>query len=75
MHLGLHLRSRLRPQINFFVMKLTCLTQRGALWASGAAQAAQVVSNILRFCGELLGLRGGCHRLEKPDFFQLTKTR
>ena len=30
------------------------LTQRGALWASGAAQAAHVVRIILRFCGELL---------------------
>ena len=28
-------------------------THRGALWASGAAQAAQVVRIILRFCGEL----------------------
>ena len=33
------------------------LTQRGALWASGAAQAAQFVRIILRFCGEILGLR------------------
>ena len=29
------------------------LTHRGALWASGAAQAAQFVRIILRFCGEL----------------------
>ena len=44
-------------------------THRGASWASGAAQAAQFVRSILRFCGELLGLRGGLTRLEKPEIF------
>jgi hypothetical protein len=44
------------------------LTHRGAVWASGAAQAAHFVRIILRFCGELLGLRGGFDRL-KPDIF------
>jgi len=50
-------------------------TQRGALWASGAAQAAQFVRIILRFCGELLGLRGGLTRLAKPDFFHPKRAR
>ena len=55
------------------------LTHRGALWASGAAQAAQFVRIILRFAVSLLRLRGGLTRLEKPDFsthnpsIQLTK--
>ena len=49
------------------------LTHRGALWASGAAQAAQVVRIILRFAVSYWGcaaaLRASLTRLGKPDFF------
>ena len=43
-------------------------THRGALWASGAAQAAQVVRIILRFVVSI-GLAAALTRLEKPEFF------
>ena len=36
------------------------LTQRGASWASGAAQAAHVVRIILRWREAFASLRGGC---------------
>ena len=50
------------------------LTHRGALWASGAAQAAQFVRIILRFAVSYRALRGGLTRLGKPDFFNSQKT-
>ena len=50
------------------------LIHRGAVWASGAAQAAQVVRIILRFCGELLGC-GGLTRLGKPVLLRCARAR
>ena len=50
------------------------LIHRGALWASGAAQAAQFVRIILRFCGELFGFARRLDSACKTRFFQLTKT-
>ena len=45
---------------------LLCSTDRGASWASGAAQAAQVVRIFLRFAVSYW-VCGGLTRLEKPD--------
>ena len=59
--------------LDYLVNLVLHLTHRGASWASGAAQAAQFVRIILRFA-VILGLRR-LTRLEKPDFFQLTKRR
>jgi hypothetical protein len=42
------------------------------VWASGAAQAGQVVRIILRFAVSYW-VCGGLTRLEKPDFFRLTR--
>jgi hypothetical protein len=50
------------------------LTHRGASWASGAAQAAQVVRIILRFA-VLLTCAAACASGLKNPFFQLTKNR
>jgi hypothetical protein len=51
------------------------LTHRGAVWASGAAQAAQVVRIILQFCGERLSLRRGFDIGLKNPFFNSKKKR
>ena len=47
---------------------------RGALWASGAAQAAQVVRIILRWRGRE-GRGGGVYKREKPVLLLLLCTR
>ena len=51
------------------------LTHRGALWASGAAQAAQFVRIILRFAVSYWGLRGGFDSAWQTRFFNPPKTR
>ena len=50
-------------------------TQRGASWASGAAQAAQVVRIILRFAVSYWAFEAALTRLEKPDYFWLNRLR
>ena len=59
------MRSSSPPRRSWWPLTLH-RTHRGALWASGAAQAAQFVRIILRFAVSYWGLRGGFDDLKNP---------